>query len=111
MKRPKPTAADRPQFRRDVADAMDRLGVKVGVLGPAAVLLCVRAADFDPATNVLWEDEANQIAVRPDVHCSTCKSVVALSDESYGQYSALDKKPRICCTACLPTHLTGPPTA
>jgi hypothetical protein len=107
-RRNKPTAADRPQFRRDVAKMMVDLGVGVGEPDDA-VILCTRADDFDPASNVLWENEANKSAVRPDVRCSTCKHNVALSNHAYARYCALDKKPRICCTACLPTLLKDNP--
>ncbi len=101
----KPKASDRPQFRRDVAKIMEALGVQVGEPDSAGVILCTRASEFDPATNVLWEDPANKSAVRPDVQCSTCKQTVALSNHAYERYRALDKKPRICCSACLPTLL------
>lgn len=97
------TAADRPQFHRDAAKMMDGLDIQIGEPDAAAVILCSRAVDFDPETNVLWELEANKSAVRPDVHCSTCDSVVALSNHVYARYLVMDKKPRICCTACLPT--------
>ena len=76
------TAADRPQFHRDAAKMMDGLDIQIGEPDAAAVILCSRAVDFDPETNVLWELEANKSAVRPDVHCSTCDSVVALSTTS-----------------------------
>ncbi len=83
---------------------MGDLGVKVGE--PAdAVILCTRDSDFDPAGNVLWEDEANKSAVRSDVRCSTCSHNVALSNHAYARYRALDKKPRICCTRCVSTLL------
>ena len=84
---------------------MESLGVQVGEPDSSGVILCTRADDFDPATNVLWEDAANKSAVRSDVHCSTCKHNVALSNHAYEAYTALDKKPRICCTRCLPTLL------
>lgn len=96
----KPTAADRPQFRRDVADMMQRLGVQVGV-PEDAVILCTRAEDFDPSHNVLWELEANKSAVRPDVLCMACKSPMAMSNELYGRYVKADKKPKVCCPQCM----------
>ncbi len=100
MKR-KPTAADRPQFRRDVAKMMGELNVGVAEIAPDMTILCTRAADFDPASNVLWENEANKSAVRPDVRCSTCNETVAMSNHAYGRYAALDKKPRVCCLQCV----------
>jgi hypothetical protein len=100
LKKRKPTAADRPQFRRDVLDMMQKLGVQVGV-PEDAVILCTRAEDFDPADNVLWELEANRSAVRPDVHCFKCQAVMAMSNDAYGRYCALDKKPRVCCIQCM----------
>jgi len=104
----KPSAADRPQFRRDVAKMMGDLGVKVGEPDDA-VILCTRAEDWDPASNVLWENEANRSFVRDDVQCSTCNQTVVLSNHAYKRYLALDKKPRICCLACLPTLLKDNP--
>ena len=102
MKRRKATAADRPQFRRDVADMMQKLGVQVGDAGPDTMIVCSRASDFDPSDNVLWEFEANRSAVRPDVHCFRCESPMAMSNDAYGRYQKLDRKPKVCCTRCLP---------
>jgi hypothetical protein len=107
--RKRPTAADRPQFRRDVLGLMEKLDVHVGEPDEATVILCTRADDFDPASNVLWEREDNQSAVRPGIVCSTCKQTVALSNHAHGRYLALDKKPRICCTRCLPSFLAEKP--
>ena len=98
----KPTAADRPQFRRDAAALMERLGAQVGEPDSAAVILCSHASEFDPASNVLWEDEANKSAVRADVHCTACNGQVAMSNHAYDRSRAMDKRPRICCTRCLP---------
>jgi hypothetical protein len=99
----KPTAADRPQFRRDVAKMIGELGVKSAEVSPDMVILVTRASDFEPESNVLWELEANKSSVRSDVVCSTCKNTVAMSNDAYGKYSAFDRKPRICCTVCLPS--------
>jgi hypothetical protein len=97
----KPTAADRPQFRRDMADLMQKLGVRLGKIGQDVMVVCTRAADFDPDSNVLWELEANRSAVRDDVHCLTCKSPLAMSNEAYARYLSLDKKPKVCCVQCM----------
>jgi hypothetical protein len=101
----KPTAADRPEFRRDVEKMMETLDVQVGEIddprAEAVVILVTLAVDFDPASNVLWELDANKSAVRPDVHCSFCKGVVAMSNHAYGRYAAMVKKPRVCCTRCV----------
>jgi len=86
---------------------VEKLDVQVGEPESADVILCSRAADFDPASNVLWELEANRSAVRPDVRCLACKSVVAMSNHAYERYCAMDDKPRICCTVCLPTLVEG----
>lgn len=101
----KPTAADRPQFRRDVAKMMGELNVGVAEIAPDVVLLCTRASDFDPADNVLWENEANKSAVRADVLCFGCKSVMAMSNHAYERYSGLDKKPRVVCIRCAAEHV------
>ncbi len=101
----KPTAADRPQFRRDVAKMMGELNVGVAAISPDAVILCTRASDFDPADNVLWEDVANKSAVRSDVQCFGCQSPMAMSNHAYECYSALDKKPRVICIQCAAEHL------
>jgi hypothetical protein len=79
------------------------LGAKVGEVTPDVVILVTRAEDFDPADNVLWELEGNKSFVRSDVVCSTCKNTVAMSNDAYGKYSTFDRKPRVCCTACLPS--------
>lgn len=97
----KPTAADRPQFRRDVADMVRTLGVQVGEVGPDTMVVCSRAADFDPSSNVLWELEANRSAVRPDVHCFKCESPMAMSNDAYGKYVKADQKPKVCCVQCM----------
>lgn len=101
MKPRKPTAADRPAFRRAVADTMQKLHVQVGEPGPDDLVVCTRAADFDPATNVLWELEGNRSAVRPDVQCFSCQSPLAMSNELYGKYTRADAKPRACCAQCM----------
>ena len=97
----KPTAADRPQFRRDAAKMVETLGIQVGDVDSAAVVCCLRAADFSPDDNILWENEANKSAVRNDVHCLVCKSPLAVSNHTYARYLALDKKPRTCCVQCI----------
>jgi hypothetical protein len=96
----KPTAADRPQFRRDVANMMEALNVQVSEVNSEAIVLCTRASDFDPDDNVLWENEANKSAVRADVHCFSCQSPLAMSNHMYERYTALDKRPRACCVQC-----------
>ncbi len=99
--RKKPTAADRPEFRRGVADIVQKLGIKAAPITQDVMLVCTRAADFDPADNVLWEFEANRSAVRSDVHCFKCESPMAMSNEAYGKYLVLDKKPKVCCVQCM----------
>lgn len=99
--RKRPTAADRPQFRRDVVDMIRTLGVQQGELDPGMAIVCTRASDFDPADNVLWEHEANRSAVRPDVRCVNCASVVAMSHDAYGRYGRLDRKPKVYCLQCM----------
>ena len=101
----KPTAADRPQFRRDVAKVMEELNVGVAEITPDVVILCTRASDFNPAANVLWEDPANKSAVRSDVQCCACKSAVAMSNHAYERYATFDKKPRVVCIQCVTEHL------
>lgn len=103
----KPSAADRPQFRRDLAKMLGDLKAEVGEVTPETVILCSRAADFDPAHNVLWEQEANKSHPREGVVCSFCRSAVVLSNDAFGRYSALDKKPVICCMQCLPQLATA----
>lgn len=103
MKRKKPTAADRPQFRRDLARDLQKLGVEIGEVGSDTMVICSRAEDFDPASNVLWELEANRSAVRPGVKCFKCGSVMAMSNHAYNGYARLDKKPRVCCVQCALT--------
>ena len=100
-KKKKLTAADRPQFRREMADMMSSLGVQVAEISPDVVVCCQRAADFHPNDNVLWELEANKSAVRENVHCAGCKSPLAMSNHAYARYSALDKKPRTVCVQCM----------
>jgi len=105
MAKRKPTAADRPQFRRDMAKMMGELKVGVAEIEPDMVLLCTRASDFDPSQNVLWENTANKSAVRSDVQCFGCKSAMAMSNHAYERYTALDKKPRVVCIQCAAEHL------
>ena len=97
----KPTAADRPEFRRNVADMVSKLDISVGEITQNVMVVCTRAADFDPASNVLWELEANRSAVRNDVLCMACKSPLAMSNDAYGRYTSLDKKPNVCCVLCI----------
>jgi hypothetical protein len=101
----KPTAADRPQFRRDMVDMMSKLDVQVGEVSPDAVILVSRGEGFRPSDNVLWELSGNKSSVRSDVVCSSCKKTVAMSNHTYERYTALDRKPRICCTRCVETLL------
>jgi len=106
------SAADRPAFRRDVAKAFDDHNVGVGdMTEPGIVVVCVRGQDFDPQTNVLWELEANRSAVRPDVLCQDCKSPLAMSHHAYGQYTALDKKPKVMCVQCMQRVVSLTPEA
>ncbi len=100
--RRKLTAADRPEFRRQVAELVQQLGIEQGAIGPDVMVVCTRAADFDPGQNVLWELEANRSAVRPDVLCCACQSPLAMSNDAYGRYRALDRKPKVCCLQCMP---------
>ena len=81
---------------------MQELGVRPATLDQGMVIVCTRAADFDPADNVLWELDANKSAVRSDIHCSGCGSILAMSNDAYARYTALDKKPKACCIQCLP---------
>ena len=97
----KPTAADRPQFRRDVAGMIRKLDVQVGEINQDVMVVCTRAADFNPADNILWELKANQSAVRNDVFCIGCKSPLAMSNDAYERYTNLDKKPSVCCVQCM----------
>jgi hypothetical protein len=83
-----------------MAKMMETLNVEVGEVSANAVILCSRAEDFNPAANVLWELDGNKSAVRQDVVCYGCKSAVAMSNHIYGRYTAMDKKPRVCCTRC-----------
>jgi hypothetical protein len=82
---------------------MRELRVQVGEPGPDALLVCTRADDFDPATNVLWELDGNRSAVRDDVHCFSCQSALAMSNDLYGKYTRADAKPRACCAQCMLT--------
>ena len=101
MAKRKLTAADRPQFRRDMVEMIKTLNVEVGEVAPDMVILVTRAEDFDPSENSLWELDGNKSAVRPGVVCSECKSTVVMSNHTYGRYAILDKKPRICCARCI----------
>lgn len=101
MSRKPPTAADRPQFRRDMVKMMSTLKAEVGEVSPETTILCSHKDDFDPADNVLWEHEANKSAVRADVHCMGCSSLVAMSNHAYARFKTFDRKPRVCCTRCV----------
>jgi hypothetical protein len=39
--------------------------------------------------------------VRSDVRCDFCKKTVAMSNDAYGKYTVLDKKPKIVCIRCV----------
>jgi hypothetical protein len=97
----KPTAADRPQFRRDMLDMMQTLKVGVAEIAPDMAILCTPADEWDPSHNVLWEEEANKSAVREEVHCAGCKKPVAMSNHAYERYTMLDKKPVVVCIRCV----------
>ena len=97
-----------------MANAIDDLKIRIGkpegaqiLVGKpeGALLVCMSAEEFDPATNILWEDEANKSAARSDVHCSTCKKPVAMSNYLYARYMAMDKRSPVCCSKCLPKLL------
>lgn len=105
MRRRTFTAADRPEFRRDVADLMSKLNVQVGEVSPDAILLVSCGEDFQPSDNVLWELEANKSSVRQDIVCGECKKIVAMSNHAYARYTNMDRKPRVCCTRCVETLL------
>jgi hypothetical protein len=83
-----------------------RLGVQTHEVDQSVMLVCTRAADFDPADNVLWELEANRSAVRPEVLCIGCQSPMAMSNDAYGKYVQLDKKPKVCCVQCVSELMT-----
>jgi Pyruvate/2-oxoacid:ferredoxin oxidoreductase delta subunit len=95
------TAADRPEFRRAMVETAERLGMEPGEITQDKIVVCTRATEFDPESNVLWEDEANKSFVRHDVTCSDCKHVMAMSNHTYGTWLAMDKKPRVMCIQCM----------
>lgn len=101
MSQKKPTAADRPEFRRRALETMKKLDVEVDDITPDKVIICIRASEFNPDDNILWELEENKSAVRPDVHCAGCKSEMAMSNHAYAAYAGFDKKPRVMCLPCL----------
>jgi hypothetical protein len=107
MSRRKPTAADRPEFRRAMRDMVEKLGV--AQITPDVAIVCTRASDFRPEDNVLWELEANKSAVRHDMHCAGCQSEMAMSNHAYARYTSLDKKPRVLCVQCVTTQLPPAP--
>lgn len=84
---------------------VEKLGIQEGEIDQDMMVVCTRAADFNPDDNVLWEMEANKSAVRPDVHCFSCNSPMAMSNDAYGKYQALDKKPKVCCIQCMVENL------
>lgn len=102
-----PTAADRSEFHRAVRDLVEKLDMQPGELAPDVTVVCVRAADFDPADNVLWELDANKSAVRTDVVCKTCKSQLAMSNNAYGRWLVLDRKPTTLCAQCMLVMIKG----
>ena len=94
--------ARREKFRKGMRRVIETLGAKpVKRLDPDMLVCCSRAADFDPSHNELWERWGNKSAVREDVHCAECGSTLAMSNELYGQYTVLDRKPTVCCPQCL----------
>jgi len=107
MSRKKPTAADRPDFRRFMRGMIGALDIKPAEISSDMTILATRAANFDPADNVLWEDEANKSAIRTDVHCAQCQAVMVMSHHAYGRWKALDKKPNVVCLQCAEEHLGG----
>lgn len=83
------------------------LNVGVAKISSDVTVVCTRASDFDPVSNILFELEANRSAVRPDVHCFKCASVMVMSNDAYARYAALDKKPRVTCLQCLVESTEG----
>ena len=100
MSRKKLTAADRPDFRREMGKMIAKHDIQPAEITPEVMILCSRAEDFDPETNVLWELHGNKSEVRPGVLCVECKRAVAMSHDAFAKYSAFDKKPRVCCLQC-----------
>ena len=94
------TAADRPEFRRQVGELLSKTGAEVGELTSDVSIICSKAKDFDPADNVLWELKANKSAARPDVLCVRCKAPLAMSNHNYSRWSSLDQKPKTYCVEC-----------
>ena len=90
---------DRRKFREALRPLVAKM--EVGVMTSNVVLVCMRAADFDPDSNALWELEANKSAVRQDVRCSGCGSALAVSNAAYATYTAMDKRPKASCMQCV----------
>ncbi|HEY1376775.1 MAG TPA: hypothetical protein VGF55_08265 [Gemmataceae bacterium] len=92
---------DKDEFKRRLAEFFADKKVKtVRRLEPGMVMVCTRGADFDPATNALWDQWGNKSAVRDDVRCCGCCEALAVSNWAYGQYVKMTEKPRPYCIEC-----------
>jgi len=92
---------DKDEFKQKLAAFFAEKNVQpVRQLAPGMVMICTRAADFDPATNALWDQWGNKSAARDDVHCGGCGEALAVSNWAYGQYVAMTEKPRPYCMEC-----------
>lgn len=56
--------------------------------------------DFDPASNDMWDNEANKSYPR-ELHCSKCQRQVVMSDGMFKMYQEAEVKPTMICSTCL----------
>jgi hypothetical protein len=92
---------DKDEFKKRLAAFFTEKNVKtIRKLEPDMIMICTRAADFDPTTNALWDAWGNKSAVRDDVRCCGCCEALAVSNWAYRQYVGMKEKARPYCVEC-----------
>jgi hypothetical protein len=92
---------DKDEFKKRLGEFFAEKNVQpIRKLEPDMVMICTRGAEFDPATNALWDQWGNKSSVRDDVRCCGCCEALAVSNWAYGQYVGMAEKPRPYCMEC-----------
>lgn len=74
--------------------------VKIGTIQQSDFVVSMRVKDFDPATNDLWENDANKSYPR-DLFCVNCKEQVVMSNGAFAEYSTDPNPAKILCGDCM----------
>lgn len=98
-----------PEMARRIMDFLKLAGAKAIPAGSefpeGSVIVVTRVQDFDPASNDMWDLEANKSYPREGLVCHTCKEPVVMSDSLYEMYERKPMPEAVGCGKCVLENL------